>query len=177
MIKAFVLSCGEKTTDLCVSQLKRYGYKVKLLDEIVDIQAKYKQFIIEAYKHNGGVLKVDADVIVNENIEGLVESLNVIQQFKVYNLYTNSVTENGVMYYSERAITEIYNNLHEISKTRPESSACRLPSVNPNHQHIDKIVGLHGFFQDDKGMDRARQHRKERGHPYDEVLIEAIKKL
>ena len=173
-IRAYLLSCGEATTDLAFNQLKRYGLDVILLDGKESMQDKYKRFIKEAKKRkNEKALKIDADVIVNENIK-FVDTSN-LTQFKVYNFYTNSVTYNGVTCYHPRVINTIYNYLDNLNWVRPETSAIRLSETKGRSSDI--IVGLHGFFQNKDDIDRVEITRKFRKHPFDKQFIEGILKI
>jgi len=65
-MKAFITSIGEKTTKICCEQLSKFGFEIILLDEIEPWINKYKKFINMA---NEDCLRVDADIIVNEQIK------------------------------------------------------------------------------------------------------------
>lgn len=163
-MKAYVTSIGEKTTQICVDQLKLFGFDVVLLDTKEDWFSKYKRFINLAKED---CIRVDADIIVNQNI---IDPLRftfgfnnwLMVQFKVYDLYKNNVHTGIPVMYKEDAINIIRYNFDKLDKTRPEATAWRLPEINPFTFNIDEVVGMHGFFQDREAMLRHIKNKIER---------------
>lgn len=166
-MKAFVTSIGEKTTSLCVNQLKRLGYDVVLLDRNEPWVTKYKRFLELA---DNNCLRVDADVIVNENLslKNLEQITKIYQdrlmiQFQIFDLYSLDIRVGQPIYYHKAVFKKIKENLGSIDSKRPESWAWRLPVVNKNTSSCeDRVCGVHGFWQTNDDMARAIDHRKER---------------
>jgi len=172
-MKVYITSIGEKTTDICVEQFKRYGYEVILLDKKESWIDKYKSFINTA---EGDCLRTDADVIVNQNIKDINFCKDLeydMVQFIFYDFYKNNLGIGTPMYYSKKAIDIIKNNLEKLHFTRPETSAWRLPEIVSNTFTSDKIVGMHGFFQDKETIERAKLNKEHRGQmkQYDFDLV------
>jgi len=168
-MKAFVLTIGEKTTQMCCHQLKKFGFDIYLLDGKESMLEKYKRFILEASKQKEPVLKIDADVIVNKNI--LLVDYAGVSQYQVYDFYTNTLGYHGVMTYSQEILFMIKNQLKKLNTLRPESSACRLLDVNQFQYTYNMVVGLHGFFQFQDDIRRVREHTLARKHPFDDDFI------
>mgnify|MGYP001577335249 CR=1 FL=1 len=178
MLKAYLTTIGERTTDICKWQLERLGFEVVLLDKVEPWGEKYRRFIRLA---NENCLRVDADVIVNKNI---LECKNlpddVMAQFTCFDFYRNDVWNTCPVYYGKEISEIIKSNLDKIGNNRPETEAWRLPQVQPLTLILDKkCYGMHGFFQDDATHGRAYQNRKDRGQleQFDFELVERLKKL
>ena len=163
-MKAYVSSFGEKTTELCCSQLERFGFEVVLMDEKEEWHKKYKRFIQIA---NEDCLRIDADVIVNEKIKQLGVGLSKrvwIESFTLYDLYRNGLFQGSPIYYKTEALDFLKKNLDRITPLRPEASALRLKGINEHKYQNDIIVvGMHGFFQDDETVKRAKSNKEQRG--------------
>lgn len=163
-MKAFICSIQEATTQICCDQMERFGYDVILLDQKESIADKYKRFIKEASKiMDYGCVKVDADIIPNENIRNICSAENILmKQYAHYDLYKNKVSIGNPVYYKNEAIEIIKKNLDKISEERPETSAWRLPEIIDHTTSEWTICGVHGFFQYIKDIKRAEQNKKDR---------------
>lgn len=180
-MKAYVTSIGEQTTEICCEQLKRYGFEVVLMDEKEEWVNKYKRFLTIA---EGDCLRVDADIIVNRNISKFYKQAKEMDCWladtKVYDLYRNGLSCAGVVYYSKEGLKYAKDILFCPSAIRPERSF----SKEIGHKKdtlIDMVVGIHGFFQDDETMYRAKENKKNRGqeekYNYDFDLAFKLKSL
>jgi len=153
-MKAYVFSIGEKTTEICIDQLERYGFEVVLLDGFESIGNKYKRFIMNA---EGSCLKIDADIIPNSNIQYAKIELNTkhVVSFSYFDFYRNDIWVGCPTLYSMEAISDIQENLDILDANRPETSACRLPGIQENRTNSNIIMGMHGFFQSQDDMKRV----------------------
>ena len=162
-MKIYVTSIGEPTTEICCWQLKRLGFEVILLDETEDWAEKYKKFVSMA---DDDCFRVDADVIVNENIWKMLDCNEdnkwlMIQSYG-YDFYRNNIRVTSPIFYSKKALEIIRKNIDKIDKNRPETSAWRFSEINPLTKTCDFIVGMHGFFQGRKEFKRALKNKEER---------------
>jgi len=178
---AYVTSVGEKTTQICVDQLKSFGFDVVLLDGVESWPNKYRRFINEARED---CIRVDADVIVNENIGvaimKVIDRDVLMSQFSVYDFYKNNTSVGNPVYYTKKALEIIREHIKEIDDRRPEASAWRLKEINEYTITIEsEIVGLHGFGQDDETVARARKNKENRGQidMYNFDLVGRLRKL
>lgn len=176
---AFVTSIGEKTTDLCVEQLKRYGFEVELLDKEETWLDKYKRFIVLA---TDDCLRIDADILVNKNVTLVgsdIEEDDYIQAHSYYDLYQNNLSLGGPIFYKKQALDIIRKNLHNLSNFRPETMACRLPELDCRRGRSDLVIGIHGIGQDDAALLRTIHNKTSRGQleNYDFELYKKINKL
>lgn len=177
---AYITSIGEKTTDICVEQLKRLGFDTILLKDKEDWDIKYRRFITEAKED---CLRLDADIIVNKNIVQEIEKYKdknyLMVQFKGLDFYRNNIGIIGVLFYKKEAIEIIRNNLDKISITRPEATAWRLPEMENRRHTSDTVVGIHGFFQTEDDIKRHQQNKIERKQikNYDFELAERLLNL
>jgi len=183
-MRAFVTTIGEKTTELCIKQLKRYGFEVILLDGKELWASKYTRFIEEADKLDEDILRVDADIIVNKNIQEIpyYEYYNSgvsMVQFKHWDFYKNDLGQGNPVWYSAEAIKIIKDYLQYIDPHRPETWAWRLSDIRPYTETSDSVVGIHGIAQSKEDIKRAFEHKKLRGQlqDFDFDLAYKINKL
>lgn len=178
-MKAYVCSIGEKTTQLCCDQLKRYGFEIILLDEKESWHKKYLRFIELA---DEDCVRIDADIIPNRNIKKLLTedvSGATMIQYGHYCLYKNMPSIGNPCLYTKKALDIIKLNINNIHETRPETSAWRLDGIRQRAITDDTIMGIHGFFQDIKDVERAKHnkiHRKQ-SNQFDFDLVDKIMKL
>ena len=180
-MKAYVTSIGEKTTKICCEQLDRFGFEVFLLDKTESWESKYKRFVNMA---DGDCIRVDADVIVNENIKVVFANAEhmgkyLIASYRLYDLYRNGIFKGSPILYTKKAIGIIRRYHSMLHPHRPESSACRLDGINSYKYQSDEIVGMHGFFQDCDTIERAKVNKKDRKQQdiFDFELVEKLMKL
>jgi len=164
-MKAYVTSIGEKTTDICVAQLRRYGFDVELLDKKEDWPHKYSKFLFTAQED---CLRVDADIIPNENIAQILtddygDDEPLMIQYQYYCLYRNNIHLGNPVFYTRKAIDIIRDKYLTLDMRRPEASAWRLPEINSRTLTSSLVVGMHGFFQDKETIDRAKKNKEDRG--------------
>jgi len=178
-MKAYICSIGEKTTQLCCEQLKKYGFEVILLDEKESWHKKYIRFIELA---NETCIRIDADIIPNSNIKNILnEELGdtTMIQYGHYCLYKNLPSIGNPCLYTKEALDIIKMNVNFIHETRPETSAWRMDGVRQKAWTDDTIMGTHGFFQFKEDIERAKANkidRKQEGQ-YDFDLVDKIMKL
>lgn len=166
-MKAYVTSIGENTTELCVYQLQKYGFEVEVLDEEMRWIDKYKEFICLA---NENCIRVDADCIVNKNIEVFAnwvkndESFNdyYMISFNGWDYYKNNVGVIGITYYSKRCLNILKHKLDLLDPKRPETSAWRLPEIVNKTFNNSLVAGIHGIAQFSTDIKRHIGHKIER---------------
>lgn len=159
MIKAYVTTIGELTTQLCCEQLERFGYEVVLLDRITSWWDKYLEFIDTASED---CLRIDADIIPNQHVAVCRESKALITQFHTYDLYKNDIGITSPLFYRKESLNIIRRNKRLIEQKRPEATAWRIPAVNAFTETSPLVVGLHGFCQDVTTMRRAMNNKLDR---------------
>lgn len=175
-MKAYVYSVGEKTTKLCVEQLERYGFEVVLVQNELPWHENYKHFILNA---NEDCLRVDPDVIVNENIRHAEQMLRrhpaLMFQFQTYDFYSNKLKVGQPVMYTKEVLNILKQHYHRMNKERPETWAWRLEQVNPRTVTIEElVVGLHGFYQDTRTIERAAANRLARKLDFDQEFVDKI---
>lgn len=179
-MKAYVTSIGEKTTEICCEQLRKFGFEVVLLDKEELWEGKYKRFIRMAHESNEDCLRIDADIVVNENIRKVGEPFEgLIASYNLYDLYRNGIFKGSPIFYTKKALGIINRYQSMLHPNRPESSACRLDGINPYKYQSDLIVGMHGFFQNRATIERAitnKTDRKQQGL-FDFELVGKLMKL
>lgn len=185
-MKAYLTTIGELTTDICKKQLERFGYEVIVLGGIEAWPDKYKRFIETA---NEDCIRIDADIVPNENIKEIAGEVIhktkilgekiLMMQFHCYDFYKNMIGISSPVYYSKEALEIIRKNLKQVDMRRPEANAWRLPQINEFTHTSQKVVGLHGFFQDEAAYFRAMQNKIDRRqmHLYDFQLAEQLMKV
>src|SRR3990167_3314891 len=182
-MKAFITSVGETTTAICADQLQKLGFKTCILGGKESWVNKYEKFIEMASKFDTLCVRVDADVIVNKEFSPakLEQDLKdwdkeIMLQYSTYDFYKNSVGITSPVLYRPEALKIIVQNMDKIDSRRPETSAWRLPQINPRTGTIDRVVGMHGFFQDRETMDRAKRNKENRRQmaDYNFPLVEEL---
>lgn len=178
-MKAYLTTIGERTTEICKSQLEKFGFEVIMLDEYEQWLDKYKKFILLASEDGNACIRIDADTIPNKNIVRIRENTFdgiLMSCFLGYDFYKNDIGVISPVYYSANALQIIRKNLDKIGKFRPETDASRLPEINPQYEVIDWIIGIHGFFQDFETIERARSNKIQRkqNSEYDFDLVNQI---
>ncbi len=177
-MKAYVTSIGEKTTDICVRQLKRYGFDVVLLDKKEPWIEKYKNFIDKTPRED--CLRVDADVVVNKHIKEVFNVANLedilMAQFSLYDLYQNDIFVGQPVLYKKASFKIIQDNFWKLQQNRPEATAWRLEDINHSTFSSPQIVGMHGFFQDEQTVTRAIKNKEDR-HQMGRYDFQLVKEL
>jgi hypothetical protein len=179
-MKAYLTTIGEKTTDICKKQLERYGFDVVLLKKQKNWIDKYIDFITVATED---CLRIDADVIVNQNIKKVNTYANsgevLLVGFTLYDLYQNGLFLGSPVFYSTKALEIMKNHLDKINIDRPEASMSRIPEINPYYIVDSAIVGIHGFFQDKETVLRAKENKIKRNqmYKYDFELVNTLMNL
>lgn len=158
---AYVTSIGEKTTEICCQQLRRYGFFVVLLNKKEEWIDKYKRFINLA---DEDCLRIDADIIPNHKVKFIeVDSKDALMiQHKLFDFYRNDVIIGGAVFYRRKALKIIKKNIGGLNRDRPETSAWRLNELVKDTVTSDLVVGMHGFFQDKETMERAEKNKMAR---------------
>ena len=183
-MRAFLTTIGEKTTGICREQLERFGFEVVMLDKKEPWFDKYKKFIMTA---NEDCLRIDADVIVNKNIERVRTSpftdfqgkKYLMVEFNGWNFYKNDLGVIGCTFYSAECLEILRKNIDKIQEARPETSAWRMGLIVSRTLNSDIAVGIHGIGQDLETFKRAMENKVARGQidKYDFNLANKITKL
>lgn len=174
-MKAYLCSIGEKTTEICKEQLEKFGFNVVLIDGKESWYEKYKKFINLASKEKEDCIRIDADIIPNENIKEFKNIGNatfysdehymfkpLMSQAKSYDFYKNYIGVTSPVYYNKKAIKIIKDNWNLIGKKRPETDASRIKEINKYLFTKDLIIGIHGFFQTRDDLIRHKLNKIER---------------
>jgi len=172
-MKAYVTSIGEKTTEICCEQLKKYGFEVVLLDGQEKWFDKYKRFISMA---NEDCLRIDADVIPNQRIKEVKDAFEgfMMVQYSMYCFYKNDVRVGNPVLYRKRALDIIKRYIDKLDRLRPETAAWRLDEIRPHAFTNYLVVGMHGFFQNNEEVERERSRRR---HVFDFDLVDRLRQL
>ena len=183
-MKAYLTTINEKTTGLCREQLERFGFDVVMLDKKEPWFDKYKRFIMMA---NEDCLRIDADVIVNKNIEKVKTSTfkdfqdrkYLMVEFNGWDFYKNDVGVIGCNFYSAECLEILRKNIGKIQEARPETSAWRMSEIISRTLNSKIVVGIHGIGQDLETFKRAVENKTARGQmdQYDFDLANKITKL
>ncbi len=180
-MKAYVTSIGEKTTELCCEQLIKFGFEVELLIKDESWESKYKQFIRMAHEANENCLRIDADIIVNENIKQVGTDIDdkLVASYTLYDLYRNGIYVGSPVFYTRKALGIIARYHYMLHPSRPEASACRLDLINGKKFQSPIVVGMHGFFQDCATIERAKTNKTDRKQQdlFDFDLVNKLMKL
>lgn len=169
-MKTYLCSIGEKTTSICKWQLERFGYEVIMLDEKEPWLDKYKKFLSLAKED---CLRIDADIIPNKNIEVFNNKDLFLTKAYVYDFYKNNIWPISPVYYSKEVL-DYFKDKEIKDLNRPETYLWRL--INKKTNVIDKVVGIHGFFQEKIDMIRGLNNKIDRGQ-LDDENIDLIRKF
>jgi len=175
-MKVFVTSIGEKTTAICCKQLKRFGFDVILLEKKEPWIDKYKSFIMLA---NEDCIRIDADIIPNENIKQVGKEDFGMITYMTYDLYRNNIGITSPIFYRKFILDILKKRIKEIPVSRPEASASRFLEVNPYKYNSNLIVGIHGLCASSRDIARHEKHKIERKQieQYDFNLINKINEI
>lgn len=162
-MKAYVTSIGERTTEICVSQLEKFGFDVIISSAVEPWHQKYRRFL-EIMDED--ILRVDADVIVNKNIideyKDFLSNGELMRQWTIFDFYRNDLWIGQPVAYSKKALSIIRGYIMSMDEKRPETWASRIPEINPYLMTSMNVVGMHGFFQDMEAFKRHLKHKIER---------------
>lgn len=179
VIKAFVFSIGEKTTELCVELMEKYGFEVVLYQDQTSLWEKLKRFYAEALDTEDNVfVRIDADVIPNKNVKRLAKDSLGWTCASGYDWYKQDRGAISIHVMDRATIKKCLEHIEEAKeKVRPETYLWRLESVNPSTRIIeDYSCGVHGYGQQ-KHRARIKALKDSRGQSYDWDLVERIEKL
>jgi hypothetical protein len=131
---------------------------------------------------NEDCIRIDADVIVNDKILLDIDQIpsNILMaQFRFFDFYRNEVGVGNPCFYSKACLDILKTKLDEIDERRPEASAWRLKEINDFTMTGERICGMHGFFQDEETIKRAKKNKEDRGqiNLYDFELANKLMKL
>jgi hypothetical protein len=85
-------------------------------------------------------------------------------QFQSFDFYRNEVGICSPCFYTKEALEIIRTNFDKIDERRPEATAWRLKEINDFTHTCERVVGMHGFFQDREAMKRAKKNKKDRDY-------------
>lgn len=182
VMKAYVFSIGERTTDLCCELMRKYGFEVVLYKDKSSLWDKMKRFYQEALDSGDDYfLRVDADIIPNRNVQEIPKDHIGYPMWVCsvgYNWYMQDRGPISIHYMNRLAIEQCFKHIEEAKdKNRPESHLWRIPDINPytrNEWTINR--GLHGYGQQDQ-RDRVKALKQSRDQQYDWDLIDRIESL
>lgn len=177
-MKCYVTTIGEPTTDLCIWSLKRNGFDVEVIDGNDSLASKLKRIYLKA---DDSFYRVDADVIVNKNLlptKHLIIRDTWWLQFQVFDWYKQDITNGGIQYIKKEALPILISHVDEMmDKERPETYMFRLKEFSEPRRCTtitDKIMGIHGYGQND--IDKVISTKQRRGQ-YDLYDFELCKRL
>ncbi len=179
-MKAYVTSMGENTTDLCIWSLERQGFETILIKDTTSLWNKLDHIFEDA---NDDFLRVDADVVVNNNVQELVDQKHLWwYQSLTFGWFKQDIIHGGVQFIRKECLTSVRNHINECQyMERPESYLSRLEEFhNPRmFGTFEKVCGIHGFGQSDDDTKRAKLTKTIRGRygEYDWELAERLSAL
>ena len=180
-MKAFITSIGEPTTDLCAWSLQRLGYEPVIIEGTDTLAEK----LVKIYSlATGDFIRVDADVIVNRNLQDLSPFRNQYvwwYQFICFDWYKMDITHGGVHLIKDEALP--YLRLHAkefLQAYRPETELYRLKEFYEPRRCISyygKLMGLHGYKQDNIQRVKLLKESRNQLDNYDFELYEKVSQL
>lgn len=167
-MKVYVTSVGEKTTDFCVKQWKKYGFEVILMDEKEPWIEKYKRFIQLAHATGEDVIRCDADIIPNKNVGELqylaeIYKTQYVVQFMTLNFLSLDLYPSCPMIYKRTGLQVMNALVDKIDSFRPETQMCRMPETVNYVFTSPMVMGINGFFQKEEDFERQIANRIKRG--------------
>lgn len=185
---AFVTTIGEKTTDTCVWSLKRNGFEVHTVSGDTTLAEKLKDIYEEALQLDIDFLRVDADVVVNNNCTpGIIESIANLNmhndawwlQFQTFDWFQQNVGYGGIQYIRREALPVLNENITSfMNAERPETEMTRSYGMyNPRRfESFEMIMGIHNYKNDIERV-RAVKTRRDQLKHYDFELAERLEKI
>lgn len=175
----FLVSIGEKTTEVTKWHCERLGYEVTLHQNQKPWLDNYKDFIDWGVKRNERVIRLDADTLINNRLQHFLELEGDMIQFNGFNIYKMEVGITTPIVYSPDALRMIKDNYMKIHPSRPETSAWRIIEANGlKVRTCNEIVALHGYNQTLEDVNRHETHIRERKHlGYDFELVRKLGEL
>lgn len=181
MIKAFITSIGEPTTDLCIWSLERNGFETELVIGDDSLSSKLEYIYNTA---DSDFVRIDSDIIVNKNFTP--ELLNSLDkntwwwQFICFDWYKCDIAH-LIAFIQEPAIKPLRNNIGRfLDNIRPETESSRIKEFyNPRRMdtYNEKIMGIHGYgIKDTKPVVKLKSQRGQ-SHLYDFELASELDKL
>jgi hypothetical protein len=179
-MKIFVFSIGEQTTELAIDLLDKYGFDVEIIyNETSSLWDKLKYFYTKALEAGDEyIMRMDADIIPNENVKRLAEEDGGWVCATGYDWYKQDVGAISIHKMHRDVIVECLDHIDEAkNKDRPETYLWRLSNVNPlTRNQFDYACGLHGYGQRDQRQ-RIKDLKLMRGQVYNWDLIDEIESL
>ncbi len=182
-MKAYLFSIGESTTDLAQWSLQRQGFEVVLLhDPATTFAEKYRQFL-ELSRREQWVVRSDADVVVlrrySVSIQPFVSRPVKDTWWYQYQLFCFLRLDvvNGCPQLIHRKALDVGLRMRFAPKeTRPETAFFRSPELLGHTLTVCDVVGIHGYCQQEKDVQRVVEQKKQRGQ-YDEWDLQFIERL
>lgn len=177
-MRAFVFSIGESTTELCVEQLEKFGFDVVLWQDSTPLWKKlYKLY----WQPDEEIVRVDADIIPNENI---LELINIDDDCwwhcaSGWDLYKNDIAPISIHYMKQEALVAARDYISRgKDELRPETYVWRSrPFMQPRRCEVVPLVcGIHGYGQKDQA-ERIKTMKSLRNQPYDWDFIEKMQDI
>lgn len=185
MIKAFLFSKGETTTDLAKWSLERLGHEVILLaDPKTSFYQKYLDFLNQA-KNEVVVIRADADVVALKRFNDLLTQFNAQKDVwwvtgRAFCYHRHDLIDGGLNIMNSQVISLGLQHFHKFKKeSRPETALSRVKELfNPRRFLATTLfVGLHGYRQYEADIGRVMIQKSERNQlkDWDMDLIEKMK--
>lgn len=175
-MKAVVFSIGEKTTDLCAEQMERFGFNVEIWQD----QSPLWQKLARLYLLDEDVVRIDADIIPNENVTYLPRQTNYWWLCgSGWDWYAHGIRPISIHFIKRQALKVAREHIKQATtQARPETYIWRLPEFhNPRRcKVVDEVMGLHGYAQKDQ-RSRIKSLKSSRDQYYDWSLVEKIEAL
>lgn len=181
-MKCYVFSIGEKTTELCVEQMKSMGFEVVLFQDNSSLWEKLKRFYTEALlTEEQEFIRVDADIIPNRGVLDLIKvNDQCLWHCAVgWDWYKQARGSISIHHMKREAIEKCLQNIESAKgKNRPESHLWRIEEFHwPRVCHqVDISCGMHGYGQENQ-RERIKNLKASRGQDYDWGLVERIEAL
>lgn len=179
-MKVFIFSIGESTTDLAHELMESYGFDTRLIyNETSSLWDKLKYFYIKALETGDEyIMRMDADIIPNENVKQLAEEVGGWVCATGYDWYKQDIGAMSIHKMHRDIIKECLDHIDEAKdKARPETHLWRLPSINPHTRNqFDYACGIHGYGQRDHRQ-RIKDLKLSRDQKYNWNLIDKIESL
>lgn len=180
-IKAIVFSMGEPTTQLCVEALYRNGLDVEVWAD----RASFVDKMDRLCSLDREVLRVDADVIVNDDyidyVQYSLENRDKIVWSKPHGLiwWDQRSAPISAGYMHPKSLKTIKKNIGKARyNQRPERFLWNLNEFRDSStlaQTTNHFVGIKGYGIRD--IEKVRQRKESRNQSYDWEWIESINRL
>lgn len=172
-----IFSIGEPTTDMCYKALKRQGVIADIWQDDSSFQDKFSRMC----DIDDDVLRVDADIIVNDNLYDYLEKTEQINdawlQPKGLVWWSQTIEPISVNYFPKSILKIFKKHLSDdgFKNFRPERYMWGLPELKDKIQHVDDFVGIKGYGI--RELTKTIDTKVKRGQYYDWQWIKDLNSL